>query len=164
MVSLIRGQVWSVDRNQPVANVATMEQRMSDSLAQPRFNALLLTVFAGIAALLTAVGLYGVMAYLVSQRTPEIGIRMALGAQRRQILKLVIGHGLTLTAAGLALGLGGAVALTRFLATLLFAVTPTDGLTFASVALLFIAVSALACWVPARRAMRVDPMVALRYE
>ncbi|MGH9789366.1 MAG: ABC transporter permease, partial [Candidatus Acidiferrales bacterium] len=164
LVAAVRSQVWSVDPSQPVANVATMEQRLADSLAQPRFNTLLMTLFAGMAALLAAVGLYGVMAYLVSQRTPEIAIRMALGAQRREIFKLVIGHGLTLTAVGLALGLAGAVVLTRFLATLLFGVTPTDGLTFASVALLFMAVAGLACWIPARRAMRVDPMTALRYE
>jgi putative ABC transport system permease protein len=164
MVPVIQSQVWSVDPTQPVADIATMEQRLGDSLAQLRFNAFLMALFAGVAALLAAVGLYGVMAYLVGQRTHEIGIRLALGAQRRDILRLIVGHGLALTAVGLVVGLAGALALTRFMTTLLFGVTPTDGFTFASVALLLTTVALLACLVPARRAARVDPMVALRYE
>ena len=134
------------------------------AIAQPKFNALLLALFAGLALLLTAIGLYGVMAYSVIQRTQEIGIRIALGAQTGDVLKMVLRQGLKLTALGLALGLAAAYALTRYMQSMLFGVKATDPLTFAAIALLLIVVAIVACWIPARRATKVDPMVALRSE
>jgi putative ABC transport system permease protein len=141
-----------------------MDQVIAESVAQRRFAMLLLAAFAGLALLLALVGIYGVMAYSVTERTHEIGIRSALGATRRQILELVLGQAMVFTAAGIGLGLLGAAALTRLLATLLFEVKPIDAVTFASVAVLLAFVALLACLIPARRAARVDPMVALRYE
>jgi ABC-type antimicrobial peptide transport system permease subunit len=134
------------------------------AVAQPKFNALLLGLFAGLALLLTAIGLYGVMAYSVIQRAQEIGIRIALGAQTGDVLKMVLRHGLKLTTLGLSIGLVAAYALTRFMQSLLFGVRATDPLTFAAIALLLTAVALAACWIPARRATKVDPMVALRHE
>jgi putative ABC transport system permease protein len=141
-----------------------MDDWMSVSLARQRFNMLLLGLFAGLAMLLAAVGIYGTMAYRVSQRTNEIGIHMALGAQRTDILKLVLGDGAKLALAGIAVGIAGAAAVTRVMASLLFDVTPTDPVTFIITTLLLAAVALAACYIPARRAMRVDPMVVLRYE
>jgi len=143
-------------------NVATMEQRLATSIARPRFYAVLLGVFAGVAGLLAAIGIYGVLAYAVVERTQEIGIRMALGAQRRNVLALVLRKGAILTLAGISLGLAGAVAATRLLQTMLFGVAPLDPATFAAVSSMFGAVATLASYVPARRATRVDPMIALR--
>jgi ABC-type antimicrobial peptide transport system permease subunit len=134
------------------------------AVAQPKFNALLLGLFAGLALLLTAIGLYGVMAYSVIQRAQEIGIRIALGAQTGDVLKMVLRHGLKLTTLGLSIGLVAAYALTRFMQSLLFGVRATDPSTFAAIALLLTAVALAACWIPARRATKVDPMVALRHE
>jgi putative ABC transport system permease protein len=164
MVSAVRAQVRDVDPDQPLYHVATLQQVLSESLAPRRFNMLLLGIFAGIALTLATVGIYGVMAFSVTQRTHEIGIRMALGAERRNVLRLIVRQGLRLTLFGVVLGVAGAWALTSFLTTFLFGVAPRDPATFALVSLALVAVSILACYIPARWATRVDPMVALRYE
>jgi putative ABC transport system permease protein len=160
----IIAQVRKIDPNQPVYNVRTMERLFDESIAQKRLSTMLLGVFAAIALVLTAVGLCGVIAYSVTQRTQEIGIRMALGAQRGDVLKLVVRQALGLVVAGLAIGLAGALALTRSLEKLLFGVKATDPATFGGVAVLLGVVGFAACYLPARRATRVDPLVALRYE
>jgi putative ABC transport system permease protein len=148
----------------PATKVATMEQVVRDSTAETNFNLLLLTIFATIALLFAAVGVYGVTSYTVEQRTHEIGIRMALGAERKDALKLVVGQGFKLVLAGVVAGIGGALALTHFLVSLLYGVKPSDPLTFVVVSLVLAGVTLLACYLPARRATKVDPMVALRYE
>ena len=160
----IRQQVWSLDKDQPVFNVRTMEEVRSLSVSLYSFSSVSLGVFAGIALLLAAIGIYGVMSYAVTQRTQEIGIRMALGARGVDVLKLVVRNGMSLALIGVAAGLAGAYAATRLLASLLFGITPTDLMTFASVTLGLLLVALLACYVPARRATKVDPLVALRYE
>jgi putative ABC transport system permease protein len=164
LTAAVRGVVQELDRDQPVYDVATMEILLSRSTIQRRFNMTLLAVFAALALILAGVGIYGVMAYAVTDRTREIGIRMALGAQASDALKLVIRQGMGLTLVGVALGLMGAFALTRMMKNLLFNVSPTDLLTFIVIALLLTSVALLACWIPARRATKVDPMVALRCE
>jgi putative ABC transport system permease protein len=164
VVSAVRAAVQSLDQHQAFYDVRTLEERLYSSIAQQRFQMLLLALFAALALVLTAVGLYGVISYSVAQRTHEIGVRMALGAQTRDVLRLVVKQGMALTLLGVALGLGCALVLTRLMEGLLFGVSPTDPLTFAVIALLLVGVALLACWIPARRAAKVDPLVALRYE
>ena len=164
MVPAIRSQVLSIDKDQPVSDVMTMEQRVAKSVAAKRFVMFLLGAFSILALGLAAVGIYGVMAYLVTQRTQEIGVRMALGAQKRDVLRLVVGKGMVLAIIGTAIGLVASLALTRLMRSLLFEVTPTDGLTFVIVSVVLLTVALLACYIPARRATKVDPLVALRYE
>src|SRR5205085_10304036 len=148
----------------PVFEVRTMEERLFESVAQPRFRTVLLGVFAALALLMAVVGLYAVMAVSVAQRTHELGIRIALGAQRSDVIALVLGQGVKLVGIGITLGLMGAWALTRVLTTLLYEVKPTDPLTFLAVPALLVVVAILACWLPARHAAKVDPITALRYE
>jgi putative ABC transport system permease protein len=160
----LRAQVWAGDRNLAIANFGTMKDLVAASIIQQRFILLLLACFASLALLLAAVGIYGVMSYAVTQRTHEIGIRMALGASVSDILKLIVRNGIALTLIGVAIGLGLAFALTRLMTSLLFGVTPTDALTFAVVSGGLMLVALVACFIPARRAAKVDPLVALRYE
>ncbi len=160
----VRDQVLALDKEMVLGDVQTMEQRLAGTLAGRRTNMLILGIFASLALVLAAVGIYGVMSYLVGFRTHEIGVRMALGAGRSDVLKLVAGQGLGLTLIGVGVGLAGAFGLTRFLASMLYGVRPTDLATFAAVSLGLMAVALLACCIPARRATKVDPMVALRYE
>jgi putative ABC transport system permease protein len=164
LLSAIRNQLQQLDPELPMASVATMDQLLADSLSRSRFTMLLLGMFAVIALVLAAVGVYGLIAYSVTQRTQELGIRMALGAQRRDVFGLVLAEGTRLTLLGIAIGVLAALVLSRLLVALLFGVSATDPLTFAGVAGLLVVVALLACYIPARRATRVDPMVALRYE
>jgi putative ABC transport system permease protein len=164
LTAAIRNQVKQMDPELPVTNIRTMSEVVSRSVWQPRFYSILFGVFAALALVLASVGIYGVMAYSVAQRTHEIGIRVALGAQKRDVLRLIIGQGMKLASIGVGVGVGGALALTRLMETLLFNISTTDPATFVTLALLLTLVTLLACYLPARRAMKVDPMVALRYE
>jgi len=164
LVSALRNAVWAIDPNQPIANVNTMEKIVADSVAQPRLNMLLMGLFGALALILAAVGIYGLMSYAVIQRTQEIGIRMALGAQLTDVLKLILKQGMALALIGEAIGLAGALALARLFRTLLFGVTPNDAVTFVAVSCVLTSIALLACYLPARRASKVDPLVALRYE
>jgi putative ABC transport system permease protein len=164
LTAAVRHEVQAVDPNQPVFNVNTMQQVLADSLASQRLSMLLLSIFAGVAMILAAVGIYGVLSYTVIQRTHEIGIRMALGARVPDVIRLVLGHAMMLVTIGIGLGLVGAFAVTRVMASLLYGVSATDPLTFGGVSLLLAAIALVACLIPARRATKVDPMVALRHE
>jgi len=164
VIAAVRREVQALDPNQPVFNVSTMEKTLDQSLATQRLSMGLLMVLASLALILAAVGIYGVMSYNVTQRTHEIGIRMAIGAQRRDVFRMVIGRGMVLVLIGVALGLIGAFSLTRLMRTMLFGVAPTDPVTFVSIAILLTGVALVACYVPGRRATKVDPLVALRYE
>jgi putative ABC transport system permease protein len=160
----IRHETKEVIPNLPPPIIRTMDELLSESVAQPRLQTGLVALFAGIALVLAAVGLYGVLAYLVAERTREIGVRMALGAQQRDVISLVIGQGMKLALAGVLIGVVSAIAMTRVLRSLLYEVTPTDPLTFGLVSLVLVAAALLACWLPARRASKVDPIEALRCE
>ncbi len=160
----VKGQIQTIDRDLPIDDSKTMKQLLAESISGRRFNMLLLSVFAAVALVLALVGIYGVMSYTVTQRTHEIGIRMAVGAQSSDVFRMVMGHGMFLALIGVAFGLVGAFALTRLMTTMLFGVEPNDPLTFAGIAVLVIAVALVACYLPGRRATRVDPLVALRYE
>jgi putative ABC transport system permease protein len=160
----VKQQIWKVDSQLPITKVRTMTKVSAGSFAARSFNMLLLGLFSLLALVLAAVGIYGVMSYAVTQRTQEIGIRMALGAGAKDVLKLIIRNGMNLTLIGVLIGVGGAFAVTRLLSTMLFGVTPTDGLTFLMVSAGLLFVALLACYVPARRATKVDPLVALKYE
>jgi predicted permease len=160
----LRGLASSLNPEAPVSEVKSMPTILTDAAAAPRSITALFGAFAALALILGIIGIYGVISFFVGQRTREIGIRMALGAQRRDVLKLVVNEGLSLTLTGIVVGLLAAFALTRFLGTLLYGVSATDPLDFAAVAALFAVVALAACYIPARRAMRVDPLVALRYE
>lgn len=160
----VRNGISAFDKDLAVSRVQTMTRVLDDSVAGPRFNMMLLAVFAGVAMVLAAVGIYGILSYAVAQRTHEIGVRMALGAQAVDVLKLVVGQGLKLTLVGMVIGLGAALAVTRVMETLLYEVSATDPLTFIAIALLLVGVALVASFIPARRATRVDPIVALRYE
>jgi putative ABC transport system permease protein len=164
MTQAVKEQIWKVDAQLPITRVQTMNEVAAASFDARRFNMLLLTLFAGLALVLAAVGVYGVMSYAVTQRTHEIGIRMALGAQVGNVMRLVMKSGLAIAMVGVAIGLAGAFALTRLMRTLLFAVEPTDKVTFAGVSICLLLIALAACYIPARRAAKVDPLQALRYE
>ncbi|HEU4478502.1 MAG TPA: FtsX-like permease family protein, partial [Pyrinomonadaceae bacterium] len=164
LIGAIKREIRVIDKDQPIAQVKTLDNKVSDSIAPQRFTLFLLGLFALIALLLAAAGIYGVMSYAVSQRTNEIGLRMALGAQRLDVLRLVVGQGMTLVVIGLVLGLAGAFATTHLMTTLLFEVKAKDPITFMVVTALLVIVALVACYIPARRATKVDPLVALRYE
>jgi putative ABC transport system permease protein len=164
LAETVRQAIWKVDSDQPVWKIRTVEFLVNRSVADRKFLLALMGIFAALALLLTMIGLYGVISYHINQRTQEIGIRMALGAQAGDILRMVLKQGMTLVFAGVALGLGAAWLLTRLISRLLYQVSATDPLTFTSISLLLITVALLACYLPARRATKVDPLVALRYE
>jgi len=164
LTAAVRNRILTIDREVSIYDVQTMEHRLSSSISSRRFNLLLLGGFSLLALTLAAVGVYGVIAYIVTQRTHEIGIRMALGATVGNVLGLFIRQGMTLVAVGIALGLAGAWALTRIMKSLLFGVSATDPLTFVVSTLLLTVVAALACYLPARRAAKVDPLIAIKYE
>jgi putative ABC transport system permease protein len=164
IVPQIRAVVRQVDPTVAIGNIATMDQIVANSITQPRIYAVVPGIFAAIAVALAAIGIYGVIAYSVAQRTHEIGIRMALGARRGQVLFLILKQGLAMTLLGMIVGLAGAAAVTRYLQTMLFGLTPLDPITFLTVPAFFIVVALMACYVPGRSAATVDPLVALRYE
>jgi putative ABC transport system permease protein len=164
LVPAVREAALAVDPDQPIYNMMTMEQRLSDSIAPQRFQALLFGVFAVAALVIAAVGVYGALSYVVSQRTHEIGVHMALGARPFDVLKMILKQGMVVTSAGLAIGIAASLALTRVMKGLLFGVRATDPATFATIALLLAGVALGACYLPARKATKVDPMIALRQE
>ena len=164
LIAAARQQVKAIDPDQPIYSIRTMDEIRAESVAPERLNLTLLSVFAGIALVLAIVGIYGVMSYAVTQRTHEIGIRMAIGAQPRDVFRMVIGQGMMLALIGVGFGLIGAFALTRLMASMLFGVKPTDPVTFAGIAVLLTGVALVACYIPGRRATKVDPVVSLRYE
>jgi putative ABC transport system permease protein len=164
LTTAVRQAIRAIDPDEATSAFRTMGDVVSSSAAGDRFNALLFGIFGGIALLLTAAGIFGVLSYLVTQRTREIGLRMALGAQRTDVLRVIVGHGVRLALLGLSIGVLAAAVVTRWMSSVLFDVKPTDPLTFVAVAVVLGGVAFIASYIPARRAMRVDPMVALRYE
>ncbi len=164
VTSAVTGEIHSLDPDLAIAKIRTMDQVIGASVAGPKFNTFLLGIFAMVALFLAAIGIYGVLAYAVTQQTHEIGIRLALGAQQKDVLRLVLRQGTKLALTGVGIGIVAALFLTRLMATLLFGVSAADPLTFALVAFILIVVALLACYIPARRAMRTEPIVALRYE
>jgi predicted permease len=160
----LRNEVWAIDKDQSVYDIKTMHETLSEMRSQRRFNMLLFGIFAAVALTLAAVGIYGVISYSVTQRTHEIGIRMALGAEKTDVLALIVGQAMTLAGIGIAIGIAGSLMFTRLMAGLLSGVSATDPATFGVIAVLLAGVALLACFIPARRAAKVDPMVALRYE
>jgi putative ABC transport system permease protein len=164
LASAVKQTVWSMDRNLPISDVLTMDRAVSDATAQPRFLTLLLAIFAGVALLLAAVGIYGVMSYAIARRTHEIGIRISLGATRGDVLRMVLRQGLMQALAGSLAGIAAALVLARLMSKMLYGVRPHDPLTFSMVALVLGAAAVAAICVPARRATRIEPMVALRQE
>jgi putative ABC transport system permease protein len=163
-VEEVRRAVWAVDPDQPLYNVVTMEQALSDSISKQRFAMLMLALFAAMAVILSMVGIYGIMSYSVTQRTHEIGVRVALGAKAHDVVRMIVRQGIVLIVIGITTGLAGSFALTRILASLLYEVKPVDPSVFLATALLLGLVALFACYIPARRATKVDPLVALRYE
>ncbi len=164
LAAAVKSQIQMIDKDLPIDNAKSMQQLLAESLSGRQFNMLLLTIFALVALVLAVVGIYGVMSYTVTQRTHEIGIRVAIGAQSRDVFRMVIGQGMMLAMIGVAFGLVGAFGLTRLMTTMLFGVEPTDPATFVSIAVLLIVVALVACYIPGRRAAKVNPLVALRYE
>jgi putative ABC transport system permease protein len=164
IAAAIEDRIWALDKDRPVTSIKTIERQMEENTGAPRSQSVLLGIFGGLGFALAIVGVYGVMSYVVSQQTREIGIRMALGADREKVLRMVIVHGLKLTLTGVVIGVVVSLALTRFMRSLLLGVSATDPVSFGGVAILLILVAVAACFIPAQRAMRVDPMVALRYE
>jgi putative ABC transport system permease protein len=164
LTSSLTSAIHEIDANQPLVKIRTMEENVAASVAQPRFRTVLLAILAGLALLIAAVGIYGVMSFAVTQRTREIGTRMALGSTPAQVFKLVIGDGLRLTAIGVVVGLILGIIVARYLASLMFQMGAIDPLALSIVTVLLVAVALLACYIPARRATRVDPTIALRYE
>jgi len=164
LMPIVRQRVRALDAELALANVRTMDQWLSTSAAEPRLNSVLLTAFAIVALVIAAVGIYGVLAYAVTQRTREIGLRMALGATPGGVLRQIVGEGMAVVAIGIAIGLAGGVALGTTISSLVFGVTVRDPATYAGVAIVLAVVALAACAIPARRAARVDPMIALRYE
>jgi putative ABC transport system permease protein len=164
LASHVRREILEIDKDQPVTEVKSMNQFLKEASFRRSFNALLLGVFAGVALVLASIGIYGVMRYAVTQRTREVGIRIALGAQPRDVLRVIMGRGLTLTLVGVCMGAAGAFALTRLMANLLFGVSASDPLTFVTISIILAGVALGACFIPARRALKVDPMIALRHE
>jgi putative ABC transport system permease protein len=164
MAAAVRQEISAIDKDQPVVNVQTMNKLLSDTMANRRFSTLLLGIFAALALVLASVGVYGVISYSVTSRTHEVGIRRALGANKSDILRLVVGQAMALAMTGVAIGIAGAFALTRLMSSLLFQVSATDAITFLTVALLIAVVALVASFIPARRAAKVDPVIALRYE
>jgi putative ABC transport system permease protein len=164
LASALRQQVWAIDKDQPVFDLKTMQEVRSESVVVYSFSSVMLAIFAVLALLLASVGIYGVMAFAVTQRTQEIGIRMALGARAADVLKLIVKHGMKLALIGTVLGLAGSWAVTRFIEKLLVGVQPTDLLTFSVVSVFLLAAAFIACYLPARKATKVDPLEALRYE
>jgi len=164
LAAAVRNAIGEVTHEAPITRIRPMTEVVEESMASSRFNMILMTIFAGVALMMASIGLYGVISYSVSQRTHEIGIRMALGASRPSVLGLVLRNGMSLALIGVGLGVGAALGLTRLMASLLYGVSPTDPITFIVISLVLTGVALVACFVPANRATRVDPMIALRYE